>query len=809
MARREGRLGGRLNDALVILASLASCAAVAVAYVAGYQIIVGHSLYIPMALAAFFWQRRAYFLLAFLVPFYLLSHVYFFGTLGLGAVLERMIVIVLVSIVLTELIYRLRRQQRSLIQINAVLKAIRNVNQLITREKERNRLIKGICERLIETQWYYGAWIILLDKNGRFLAAAEAGMGDGFASLVETAKRNEWPHCARRILDHSGVLAIEDVARECGDLCPLSLMGGGRGALAVCLGYGGRAYGVMAVYVPAWLVHDKVEQTLIADAAGDIAFALDTIEKEAHTARLEEKVFRGGEYLRRLIDSLPYPFYVVGTDGYTIKMANSILYEGELPAEITCYALTHKSAEPCKGPEHPCPLDTVKKTKKSFAVEHVHFDVDGNARVIEVNAHPIFDDGGGVKEVAITSMDVTERRLGGESLKKTAEGLRETISALDERGRMMMSMLEDVESSRHAIEFERSKLATAVAALPEGVVLVDEGGEVAFSNDAARSLFGKGAEESLGAADLRKAVWCPVDDVVNVVRASGRPYSMDLVTRRDPLRIVRMSAVPMVGEGSRMDVLFTFTDVTREREVDRTKEELITNISHEFHTPLSMIKIFLSSVLAGAIGPIDDRMRQGIESAGVNADRLAVLIEGLIEYSRLHKRRPKLAVKDVLAAQIIAGVQETYEAIAAEKGRNFRIRMDMSNPRLRCDPQRINQVIANLLDNAIKFTKEGGNIVLSVTDTQDEIEVGIKDDGVGIPREHHEAIFDGFRQVGRELVPGAKGLGLGLAICKEIVLRHGGRIWVESEPGEGSAFIFTLPREGPEPSEETLNPGGS
>ena len=169
----------------------------------------------------------------------------------------------------------------------AVLRAVRNVNQLITREKDRARLLQGACDLLTETRGYYNAWIALLDESNRLIQAAESGLTDRFQAMAERLRRGELTTCGRNARAQSGVLAIADPASACGD-CPLAIGYGGRGAMTIRLEHEGKVYGLLSVSVPNRFASDEEEQSLFQEVAEDIAFALHDMELREQYGRARD-----------------------------------------------------------------------------------------------------------------------------------------------------------------------------------------------------------------------------------------------------------------------------------------------------------------------------------------------------------------------------------------------------------------------------------------------------------------------------------------------------------------------------------------
>ena len=189
-----------------------------------------------------------------------------------------------------------KRAEESLEHVNLVLRAIRNVNELIIREKDRGRLLQGACDNLVQTRGYSNAWIALLDDSRDLLTTAEAGLGEDFLPMIERLKRDGVTQCGRMALDQSEVVAVEDPLSTCAD-CPLVGRYANRAAMTVRLEHEGRVYGVLAVSIPRALVGDEKERSLFHEVAGDIAFALRGIKLEEKRQRAEEATRQAQEKL--------------------------------------------------------------------------------------------------------------------------------------------------------------------------------------------------------------------------------------------------------------------------------------------------------------------------------------------------------------------------------------------------------------------------------------------------------------------------------------------------------------------------------
>ncbi len=230
------------------------------------------------------------------------------------------------------------------------------------------------------------------------------------------------------------------------------------------------------------------------------------------------------------------------------------------------------------------------------------------------------------------------------------------------------------------------------------------------------------------------------------------------------------------------------------KKLDQLKSEFIASVSHEFRTPLNSIRESIALISDGAVKMGEKQGDRVFEIAKNNVNRLALLIDDLLDFSKLEAGRMRMDKQPHDLLSIIQEVADSMRGLAEKKGVQLVCQPDSGRPFIHADKSRLVQVLMNLVDNAIKFTPPGGSITLRMAVKDLQIKVAVEDTGVGIPSEHLVKIFDKFEQL-RHHHPGTeiRGTGLGLAISKQIVELHGGRIWAESEVGKGSRFVFTLP----------------
>jgi PAS domain S-box-containing protein len=226
--------------------------------------------------------------------------------------------------------------------------------------------------------------------------------------------------------------------------------------------------------------------------------------------------------------------------------------------------------------------------------------------------------------------------------------------------------------------------------------------------------------------------------------------------------------------------------------LDQMKSDFIATVSHELRTPLTAIKNAVDLLVNKEAGPLTNHQDRFLTIAARNIRRLSTMINDILDFSKIEAGKLELRFGEVHLAGVIKQVLATYQAQAQTGAVRLQMDCDQDMPVVYGDPDRLEQVMGNLVGNALKFTPKGGQITLTAHRDQEAIEVRVADTGVGIAPEHQAHLFERFYQVGDSLTKSTVGSGLGLAIVKELVEAHGGAIRVESEMGKGSTFIFTL-----------------
>lgn len=229
-------------------------------------------------------------------------------------------------------------------------------------------------------------------------------------------------------------------------------------------------------------------------------------------------------------------------------------------------------------------------------------------------------------------------------------------------------------------------------------------------------------------------------------------------------------------------------------DLNKLKSEFISTVSHELRTPLAIIKQLLLLIYNEIPGSINDEQREILVKVHNNIDRLKNTIDKLLDISNLEGQGLKLRYSLVNINDLLKEREDFFKELAKEKNIHFRYQLPTKECSIFIDAERFVQIVTNLITNAIKFTKEGGNIRVELKMLEDKLRVGVMDTGIGIAPSNLSKIFHKFVQVSGDEELNKKGIGLGLSIVRELVEKHGGEIWIESKLGGGSRFYFTLPR---------------
>jgi len=255
-------------------------------------------------------------------------------------------------------------------------------------------------------------------------------------------------------------------------------------------------------------------------------------------------------------------------------------------------------------------------------------------------------------------------------------------------------------------------------------------------------------------------------------------------------RSFEVRIVPL-DENNDTSLMLFFKDITEEKMVEAIKRDFVANVSHELRTPLASIKGYSETLLDGAMNNRESA-KDFLGIIDKNATRMSRLIEDLLVLSRVESQQMLMVSEVIDLCELVRSMVDGLRKQARDKGIEIALDIEDGVPGVVADKGRVEQVMVNLLDNAIKYTSEGGNIDVSVCVRDCEAVVEVRDTGIGIPASDMPRIFERFYRVDKARSRELGGTGLGLAIVKHIIQGLSGRVWVESEPGKGSVFSFAL-----------------
>ncbi len=698
-----------------------------------------------------------------------------------------------------------KRAEGRIEHLNLVLRAIRSVNQLVVRGWDRDRLLQGVCDSLIETRGYYNAWITLLDESGGpalsgaegSVTSAEAGLGEDFLPMVEQLKRGELTACGQRAMRQANVIAIEDPASTCAD-CPLAKKYGSRGAMTVRLEHGGNVYGLLSVSIPRELIADEEEQALFREVAGDIAFALHAIELEEERKRAEEALRESEKKFRDLMENVPIGISISTPDGKVTEVnavaVNMFGYdskEGFLRVPASAHYYDQKDRE-----------RFIKLHREGFVKDfEARFErKDGTVFWCSITSITRATETGAIQFIN-AFQDVTERKQMEEALRKQAHDLGERVKELN--------CLYDISGLVEKPGLSLGEiLQGAVALIPPAWQYPEITGAQIITLEG----------QEFRTENFRATVWKQIGDIVvrgerigtvEVCYLEEKPEGEEgpfLTEERDLINAIaeqlgriieRMQAEEELRE--HRDHLGQLVEA-RTAELEAANEELSQYayaVSHDLKTPLRAIHNYADFLREDLEATLAGDQKAYLDGLGRAVRESEALVEGLLALSRIGRSSIPIEMVDVgvFLRRLLAilSLPADVEVVMADEW-----------PTIVVEPVLVGQVFQNLISNAVKFNTSPhkrvelgwrpASLLLPAGGTEggpQAYEFFVRDNGIGIDPRYHEQIFHVFERL--HTSEEYEGTGIGLAIVKKAINKLGGAVRVESKPGEGSTFFVTLP----------------
>lgn len=355
---------------------------------------------------------------------------------------------------------------------------------------------------------------------------------------------------------------------------------------------------------------------------------------------------------------------------------------------------------------------------------------------------------------------------------------------------------------------EAEKGSAILEGIADGVMLADSDGRIVRFNSAAErildiprdAVLGQPLTRLVGLRGGSSSAWARTIDEWSANPDSFRPgqFVAERLEIGKKVVSVHLSPVHVVADEQFLGTVSVFRDITAEVEVDRMKSEFISNVSHELRTPMTSIKGYADLLLMGAAGTVGEQQEQFLKTIKANADRLSVLVNDLLNISKLDTGSSRIQSERVELRLLLDRIVRNAEMRALRDGKAMRFALDVPAdlPQITADSDKLTQIFTNLVDNAYNYTYAGGSISLRASLQDDKVLVAVSDTGIGIPDDFKDRVWGRFeRNEEHALVMEAAGTGLGLAIVKTLVELHNGQVWFDSELGKGSTFYVALPIE--------------
>ena len=341
---------------------------------------------------------------------------------------------------------------------------------------------------------------------------------------------------------------------------------------------------------------------------------------------------------------------------------------------------------------------------------------------------------------------------------------------------------------RTSADADRKLFDSILRNMNDGILIADQNGIITMANDSANKIFNIGAQDSINHSLAEVIRDYRINELFENCSKSKQQEMVSFESAPDKT-FIQCIATPLDPEipGS---ILFLFQDLTRIRQLEIIRRDFVSNVSHELRTPLTSLKLITETLQDGAI---DDPAiaKNFVEKMNSEVDNLTQLVEELLELSKIESGRVPLEKRLIKPEDFINAACTRMDLQAQRAGLQLKNSVKPKLPKTMVDPIRLEQVLVNLIHNAIKFTPPGGHVEVSAYEEAEFIVYLVKDTGKGIPPKDLERVFERFYKADRSR--SEKGTGLGLSISRHLVEAHNGRIWAESQPGQGSTFFFRIP----------------
>jgi two-component system, OmpR family, phosphate regulon sensor histidine kinase PhoR len=371
------------------------------------------------------------------------------------------------------------------------------------------------------------------------------------------------------------------------------------------------------------------------------------------------------------------------------------------------------------------------------------------------------------------------------------------VESSDEIGRLVGNINDIItvlQGKIRAAKMEKGKLEAVFTSMAEGIVVLDAYHRIETVNRGMERMIGRRREDILGMTTLEAFRNVPLHDALERFRETGETVCQEVSLGHDRPVVMDVTISTALDEaGGERKTIMVFHDVTRLKKLERVRTDFVANVTHEIRTPLTAIIGFVETLLQGAV---DDRqtMRNFLETIRENAQRLNRLVDDLLVLSGFELGEVKLVLEKVAPGRVIDEVLTVVASRAAEKRLRIVAEVPEGTPHILADRDRLAQILLNIIDNAVKFTPEGGSVTVSASPGEDGcLTIGVTDTGVGIPKSEIPRLGERFYRVDKTRSRELGGTGLGLSIVKHLMKAHQGRMSIDSTLGRGTTVFLHFP----------------
>lgn len=343
----------------------------------------------------------------------------------------------------------------------------------------------------------------------------------------------------------------------------------------------------------------------------------------------------------------------------------------------------------------------------------------------------------------------------------------------------------------NALSQEKEHLTNILSSMADGVITLNIDGTILITNPPAeRFLHAWYYEQGMDIQPVVQELPPEADELFKLVVSTEAEQLLE-ISLQGRSWVILMS--PLYNQSYVRGAVAVLRDMTEERRLDKFRKDFIANVSHELRTPISMLQGY-SEAIVDDIASTDEEKKEIAQVIHDESLRMGRLVNDLLDLARMEAGHISLNIEENSVPEFIDKINRKFQGLAKEKKIDLNAKVSLTEPLFRFDPDRIEQVLTNLIDNAIRHTSENGKVTLSVVNSHNDLKIHVQDSGSGIPEEDLPFVFERFYKADKARTRGRAGTGLGLAIAKNIIEAHKGKIQVHSKVGEGTTFTILLPR---------------